>query len=224
MVSNGDYGTNGMASGGTVEREHALLVLRGVDGSEEWPVEEEVLIGRDPSCDVHVSDRQVSRRHATVRRSADGYVVIDHDSKNGTWLNGVRITGSSRLRDGDEISIAARVKLFFVDAEATAPIVFSSHGLRMDAATLTVHVNGEVLDPPLSAPQWDLLRVLFEAHGKLVSRDEIIEHVWPGASTGVTEDAVDALVKRLRGRLAEADPEHAYIVTVRGYGYRLDTE
>ena len=39
---------------------------------------------------------------------------------------------------------------------------------------------------------------------------------------GVSEQAVDALVRRLRDRLASIDSSHAYIVTVRGHGLRLD--
>ena len=39
---------------------------------------------------------------------------------------------------------------------------------------------------------------------------------------GVSEQAIDALVRRLRDRLAEVDEGHQYIVTVRGHGFRLD--
>jgi DNA-binding response OmpR family regulator len=212
-----------MTHGTGADREHALLVMREGGRVAEWVVDADRLIGRDPSCDICIVDRQVSRRHATVRRSATGYVIVDHDSKNGTWVNGVRVAGSARLSDGDEVSIAARAKLHFVDAEATAPIAFTEHGLRLDTATLTVYLAGEPLEPPLSAPQWELVRLLYDAGGGVVTRDEIVERVWPDVLEGVSEDAVDALVKRLRSRLGEADPEHAYIVTVRGYGYRLDS-
>jgi DNA-binding response OmpR family regulator len=39
---------------------------------------------------------------------------------------------------------------------------------------------------------------------------------------GVSEQAIDALVRRLRDRIAAVDPDHAYIVTVRGHGFRFD--
>ena len=39
---------------------------------------------------------------------------------------------------------------------------------------------------------------------------------------GVSEQAIDALVRRLRDRLAEVDGSHQYIVTVRGHGFKLD--
>ncbi len=39
---------------------------------------------------------------------------------------------------------------------------------------------------------------------------------------GISEQAIDALVRRLRDRIAAMDPDHAYIVTVRGHGFRLE--
>ena len=207
--------------------EGALLVMRDADGTHEWSLAQagEIVIGRDPECEVHLADRQVSRKHSTIRRDGDGWVIEDHGSKNGTWLNGAPVAAneSVALGDGDELSIAARYKMFFVDADATAPIVFERRGLRIDRDTLTVYLNGEVLDPPLSGPQYELLTLLKDASGALVSRDDIVRHVWPDADPGgVSEDALDALVRRLRLRLGEIDPEHSFVVTVRGYGFRLE--
>jgi DNA-binding response OmpR family regulator len=135
----------------------------------------------------------------------------------------VPVEGTVPLADGDELTIAARYKLYFVDAEATAPLVFEGRGLRIDATTMSVYVNGEPLDPPLSGPQYELLLALYQAGGALVPRDDIVRAVWPDADPGgVSEDALDALVRRVRMRLEEADPEHPYVVTLRGYGFRLD--
>jgi DNA-binding response OmpR family regulator len=57
---------------------------------------------------------------------------------------------------------------------------------------------------------------LWDAGGSVISRDRVINAVWPEAiSEGVSEQAIDALVRRLRERLAETDEEFRYIVTVR---------
>jgi DNA-binding response OmpR family regulator len=66
------------------------------------------------------------------------------------------------------------------------------------------------------------LYVLYNQTGEVVSRSEIIDAVWGEAAEGITEQALDALVRRLRDRLAELDPDREYIVTVRGHGLRLD--
>ncbi len=206
-----------------VQKEKALLILKEGDEAREWTLGPRTTLGRDVSSDVHLPDRRVSRLHASVEYTDEGFVLRDHESKNGTWLNGAPVDGPRLLHDGDEVSVASRYKLYFVDAEATAPLLFEGHGLRIDPETVTVYVGGAALDPPLSGPQFELLRALYEAGGAVVPREEIVGRVYPNAHPGgVSEDAVDALVRRLRHRLAEADPDHAYVVTVRGYGFRLE--
>jgi DNA-binding response OmpR family regulator len=67
------------------------------------------------------------------------------------------------------------------------------------------------------------MELLFDHQGRVVSRDELVEHVWgEQEAIGVSEQALDALIRRLRDRLAALDPLHAYIITVRGHGLRLD--
>ena len=53
--------------------------------------EETITIGRLPSCDIPVPDPNVSRKHAEIRPSGDGYVVIDLGSTNGTRVNGATV-------------------------------------------------------------------------------------------------------------------------------------
>jgi DNA-binding winged helix-turn-helix (wHTH) protein len=56
-----------------------------------------------------------------------------------------------------------------------------------------------------------------------VPRDELIRKIWEEEeSSGVSDQALDALIRRLRDRLMEFDDSHQYIVTVRGHGTRLD--
>lgn len=216
----------------TSDEEVALLVLhRGAQGSQRWRLDKpEVLIGRSPECDIVLPDRQVSRRHARVFRVGEDFYVEDLGSKNGTWVNGEPLRAPRRLEDGDEIQIALRYKLAFVAAGATAPLDVGPEpagipavGLWVDVPGRRVFINGREVDPPLSAAQFRLLALLWEAGGAVVDREQIVRHVWPEAeASGVTEQAIDALVRRLRERLAAYDPDHAYVVTVRGQGYRLE--
>lgn len=81
--------------------------------SREVPLlEGENVIGRDPDAALWIDHPSVSRRHARVV-VADGKVKLeDLGSKNGTLLNGKRISGSHFLADGDEIEIGRQTMVF----------------------------------------------------------------------------------------------------------------
>jgi hypothetical protein len=209
-------------------RETAMLVLqRGSEAGRRWPLDRArpLTIGRSEECDIVLPDRQVSRYHAQITWGGERYRVEDLGSKNGTHVNGQEVTDPTELGDGDEIQVALRFKLAFVDAGATAPLTLEGgeQGLRLDKETRQVWVNSHQVDPPLSLHQFRLLESLWDAGGSVISRDRVINAVWPEAiSEGVSEQAIDALVRRLRERLAETDEEFRYIVTVRGHGFRLE--
>jgi hypothetical protein len=80
----------------------AALVLP--DGRRVALNDEAATIGRLPDCAVPLSDPQVSRQHAEVRRGPDGFRVVDLGSTNGTTVNG-SIVSEQALRDGDVISV-----------------------------------------------------------------------------------------------------------------------
>jgi DNA-binding response OmpR family regulator len=100
---------------------------------------------------------------------------------------------------------------------------FQAFRLRLDKLSRRVWVNEQEVLPPLSVSQFQLLEIIYERPGQIVSRAELIDYVWGEEdAVGVTEQALDALIRRLRDRLADLDSSHAYIVTVRGHGLRLD--
>lgn len=205
-----------------------LMVSEGELLGHRWTLtNDEMLIGRGTDADIVLPERQVSRYHLKIHYHDGRYVLEDLDSKNGTFLNGQQIKGTVPLQDGDEIQIALCVKMLFVGSDATVPLSFDlprrdSGGMVLEENKRTVSIRGRELDPPLSLAQFRLLQMLYDADGAVCGRDDIIEAVWPGTGgQGVSEQAIDALVRRLRDRLAELD-DHNYIVTVRGHGFRLD--
>ena len=124
-------------------RENAMLVLqRGAEAGRRWPLDRtrSLTIGRSEECDIALPDRQVSRQHARITWQGDCYELEDLGSKNGTHLNGQDINTPLPLHDGDEIQIALRFKLAFVDAGATAPLTIDNDkaGLRLDKETRQV--------------------------------------------------------------------------------------
>ena len=204
-----------------------LIAREGQLTGERWTIDsDEFLIGRGSDCHIVLPERQVSRYHAKIISEANNYILHDLGSKNGTHLNGTQVQGSQPLRDGDEIQIALRVKLLFVGTDATVPLTVEEPlpegNLELDILQRAVRIRGQELLPPLSLAQFRLLEALYEANGAVVDRDTIVEIVWPGTDgIGVTEQAIDALIGRLRDRLAELD-DYEYVVTVRGHGFRLN--
>lgn len=206
-----------------------VIVREGQLLGQRWSLDDdEFIVGRGGDCHLVLPERQVSRHHIKILHENGRYTLVDLDSKNGTHLNGKQVTGSVPLQDGDEIQIALAVKLVFVGTDATLPLTFDPPSLDkpllIEEAHRAVLINGRELDPPLSLAQFRLLQLLYDGDGAVISRDSIVETVWPGTDgLGVSEQAIDALVRRLRDRLAEVD-EYEYIVTVRGHGFRLDNE
>jgi hypothetical protein len=203
-----------------------VILQEGNSLHRQWLLDApEVLIGRSSDCRIIVNDRQASRHHARIFCTEQGYILEDLGSKNGTYLNGELLTKPARLVDGDEIGIAFAARFRFVDAGATVPLTLETPRqprIRIDPASRSVWVAGQELHPPLSPAQYRLLVLLYERAGQVVSREEVVHAVWgEGAVEGVTEQAIDALARRLRDRIAETDPDHEYVVTVRGHGYRL---
>ncbi len=205
-----------------------LMILDGPMRGQQWVMRGDALtLGRGGHCDIVIPERRVSREHLRIWRDGARYLIDDLDSKNGTHLNAERLEDVQELREGDEIQVALCVKLKFVGAEATVPLTVEEldrpgHGLVVDPHTRQVLINGAPLDPQLSLYQYRLIELLVESGGGVCTRDDVVRAVWPEAvEEGVSEQAIDALVRRLRDRLAEVDPLHQYIVTVRGHGFRL---
>ena len=212
------------------ETERPVLVIHANDNSQQhWIMEnDDITIGRGNECDLTLDERQISRQHIRVFREENQFYVEDLNSKNGTWLNGNQMKGTSVLADGDEIHLALVIRVQFIGSGATTPLPYDppkSIGgrLRLDQEARRVFIGDEELDPPLSLPQYRLLELLYNNVGRICTRDEVVETVWPEAmGEGVSEQAIDALVRRLRDRLAEIDPDCQYIVTVRGHGFRME--
>ena len=212
-----------------LQTEKALLIWKEEELiKDQWILNDsdgEITIGRSPDCGVNIPVRWISRVHAILRYQKRQFVLEDAGSKNGVFINGQRVVKPRPLADGDTIQLAPGLELIYVDSEATAPLPGRrGMGLQIDLEERQIYVHGQLVDPPLSNQQYELLALLGDQPGKVYSRAEVIEAAWPGESAeGVTDDAIDALVRRLRQRLAETDPDYNFIVTVRGYGFRLDT-
>jgi pSer/pThr/pTyr-binding forkhead associated (FHA) protein len=90
-----------------------LIVRAGAQAGSRFPLAEPVTrLGRHPDSEISLDDITVSRRHAEIERTPDGYVVRDAGSLNGTYVNQERID-QAVLRHGDELQIGKFRLVFF---------------------------------------------------------------------------------------------------------------
>ena len=214
-----------------------LVAQTGPLRGQRWNLEENLTVGREPSCEIVIPDRQVSRYHARFTLTPEGVMLEDLSSKNGTHCNGHPIADPVLLQDGDVIQVALTQQFLYLLSESTATVpletaLASEKGaevasligrLRLEKRSRRVWVGSQEIVPPLSVSQFRLLELLYDRQGRVVERQELVGIVWGDEEAlGVSEQALDALIRRLRDRLSAIDPKHAYIVTVRGHGLRLD--
>jgi hypothetical protein len=80
-------------------------------GGRSHDVRGNAVIGRSKDCDIRVSDPNVSRRHAEIRRDGSAYLIVDLDSTNGVSVNG-RTVKRAKLDDRDRITLGSTELVF----------------------------------------------------------------------------------------------------------------
>jgi len=210
----------------TIDDFPMFIAQEGPLKGERWILDGSLVLGRDASCDLTIPDRKVSRYHARLTPTADGIMLEDLGSKNGTYCNGEELSAPILLQDGDLVQIAVSQQFMFLVSDATMPLTENNTHigrLLIDRSARRVLIDQKQVTPSLSAQQFRLLWRLYEEQGGVVSRPDLVATVWgEDEALGVSDQALDALVRRLRDKLAAYDSAHQYIVTVRGHGLKLD--
>jgi two-component system response regulator RegX3 len=104
-------------------------------------------------------------------------------------------------------------------AESGESGVLEAAGVRLDPERHEVRIRGELENLPLK--EFELLEILLENPGRVLTRQTLIDRVWGFDYVGDTK-TLDVHVKRLRARVEEDRRNPRLIVTVRGVGYRFD--
>lgn len=73
-------------------------------GTEEQFTDEDISIGRDPNCNLHVDDLQVSKNHLKIIIKNNELLLEDLNSTNGSFVNGKRVSDNLKLKNGDLVS------------------------------------------------------------------------------------------------------------------------
>jgi two-component system, OmpR family, response regulator len=118
----------------------------------------------------------------------------------------------------DELS--ARLRALTRRVISERPTVLEVEGLRLDPAEHTVTRDGVPID--LSPKEFSLLETFMRSPGKVLTRTQLLEHVWDFAYDG-TSNVIDVYVRYLRGKIDRPFGRDT-IETVRGVGYRLRAE
>jgi pSer/pThr/pTyr-binding forkhead associated (FHA) protein len=82
-----------------------LFVLDGPDAGRSFSLTAQSVIGRDPTATVHLTDEEVSRRHAIISLGEGQATIEDLGSVNGTHLDGGPVEGEAPVRAGDRIRV-----------------------------------------------------------------------------------------------------------------------
>jgi pSer/pThr/pTyr-binding forkhead associated (FHA) protein len=99
---------------GELPNEVGVLIVRaGAQAGARFPLGDDVTrLGRHPDSEISLDDITVSRRHAEIERTPDGYVASDAGSLNGTYVNQERVDRVV-LQHGDELQIGKFRLVFF---------------------------------------------------------------------------------------------------------------
>ena len=90
----------------------SLFVIRGNDQGVRFELEDKILrLGRDSACNLQIHDTEVSRQHAELRRTENGFTISDLRSSNGTFVNGRRVK-LHELASGDQLQLGKTLMLY----------------------------------------------------------------------------------------------------------------
>ena len=167
---------------------YALLILNVIQGPDkgrqfELPDTEPQLIGRSSEA-LPLVDTTISRRHSELTPDNGNWLINDLDSANGTYVNGVRIKGPTRLRSGDQIRTGATILVFGrVSNLGTKPVRVASSDQMETAVESTISSNDEsvimaVPDPSEAAVlHLKIMYELMQVVGSIYDQQVLLERV-----------------------------------------------
>ena len=201
----------------------------------------EMVIGRLQSCDIVAEPKftSVSQRHAILRRTTDGWVIIDvgtygKGSTYGTYINDIRLEPNKQaiLRAGDEIRLGTKLgKYFRFHGEGTVPVSQSlslGDRLSIDIGKRQILLDRRAVSLSLTPQEFEFLLILWQKSGSICVFKEICSRLWPEEKT-ISLSTIDAdlrvrintLAHGLRCKLKLALDGIDVLESCRGVGYRL---
>lgn len=173
-------------------------------------VREEYSLGRDEGNTIRLTERNISRKHATIRKSGARWTIEDHASYNGSYVNGQRVAGEADLANADVVQIGDY--RFFVtddaaDSAAAAPVANErcdrilllsapEPGREFPLVGAEVYTIGREADCAVSVNHPSVSRVHAEIRALGAGRFEMLDR---GSSNGVRVNGVELRRALLEG-------------------------
>jgi two-component system NtrC family sensor kinase len=211
-----------------------LHVLRGADKGRTFDqIDEPIVLGR-LSDQVPLTDNSVSRRHAELRPQNGSWILTDLGSSNGTYLNGVRIDGPTRLKHGDQIKLGGTLLVFsgeesaddFGGPAALQEVVqWGRSGDKTDSSILSAIPSSEdslVLAAPETADAVHAWKIMYQVAGVIGAGlsaraflDRVTDIIFGHLAVdrifvlmrGEESDELRPVVVRLRGKPKDKQPQ-----------------
>lgn len=118
--------------------------------------------------------------------------------------------------------LVSRIKALLRRARKLRSPILESHGIAVDLMKGSATKNGQSLE--LTAAEQRLLIMFLQNPGMILSRNSILERLWDSPSDFVDDNTLSVYIRRLRSKI-EDDPNHpARLLTVRGMGYKWQSE
>ncbi len=166
-----------------------------------------IAIGRSAESDLRLEHPSVSRRHAEVVVDADGIRISDLGSRNGTLVNGTKITAPTEIDEGDVIKLSD-VSLRLVGAQPAAQTIFSDDDSSVASSSISVDEMYALGVPRTDDESHHLFRILADA-GELLATARPLQDLYPAVL-----DLVERTVSSERTLLLLIEEEGAEPVPV----------
>jgi len=118
-----------------------LLAISGPLRTSEFPLDQEIRIGRSANNEICLDDPEVAPRHCTIQPNAGRFFLIDFDSTSGTFVNGIPVK-RRELKPGDEVGVGISVFVFYSESFEVA----AGSPVQMDQGNA---FNARVLELPV---------------------------------------------------------------------------
>jgi two-component system, NtrC family, response regulator HydG len=169
----------------------SLIAISGPLRNSTFDIDEELAIGREPTNQVCLRTPAASRQHCVIRRDGPRHILLDLQSRNGTFINEVPVT-EHVLAHGDRIAVPGSVFVFS-----------AGELLRPDLEPLTL-VESDALLPTVTVCDRDPLRVdASVAPSDLLRQARVLEHIVEISNVLAARRDPDALQRELLTRILE---------------------